>query len=256
MTVDLECGALIVACKNGSRLRHDPFWNSGQLLSDSVAEHIGAFSLANICAKLEYFNAGGSVKDRIARRMVEQAERDGKIKPGDTLIEASSGNNGIAIALMAAVKGYKCIITFSEKMSFEKEQILLAHSVRVVRTPAGRLNEEIPDSWILDQYNNPENPATDEFGPAEKIYTVTVVAKGLRKRNPDSEFLVEGIEYDLVPGVLDQAAPSLWVRTTDEASFNCARELVSKEGLLRGGSSRAAFAGLIEFLKLRPEFNL
>ncbi|EER25665.1 Cystathionine beta-synthase, putative [Coccidioides posadasii C735 delta SOWgp] len=202
----------------------------GQLMSDSVADYIGGTPLvrlnrvpaalgikAQVYAKLEYFNAGGSVKDRIAKHMIEQAERDGVIKPGDTLIEASSGNTGIAIALMAAIKGYKCIITLSEKMSLEKEQILHALGARVVRTPAGvpidspdsiisvakRLRNEIPRSFILDQYTNPANPAAHEFGTAEEIWhqtqgkvdavisgagtggTITGIAKGMKKHNPD-----------------------------------------------------------------------
>ncbi|KAK1148451.1 hypothetical protein N8T08_009454 [Aspergillus melleus] len=295
----------------------------GQPLSESIAEHIGATPLvtlnrlpaslgikAKVCAKLEYFNAGGSVKDRIARRMVEQAEKDGLIKPGDTLIEASSGNTGIAIALMAAIKGYKCIITLSEKMSQEKEQILLALGAQVVRTPAGvpiespdsilsvarRLNQEIPNSYILDQYNNPENPLAHEIGTAQELWhqtqgkvdvvlagagtggTVTGLARGLKQKNPDvyvvgvdplgsilaqppalnerkSEYKVEGIGYDFVPAVLDQGAPDLWVKTTDKNSFQLARRLVREEGLLCGGSSGAAFAGLVEFLQLYPEFN-
>ncbi|EFW23107.1 hypothetical protein D8B26_006630 [Coccidioides posadasii str. Silveira] len=296
----------------------------GQPLSESITEHIGATPLvrlnrlpasfgikAKVCAKLEYFNAGGSVKDRIAKRMVEKAEQDGLIKPGDTLIEASSGNTGIAIALMAAIKGYKCIITLSEKMSLEKEQILHALGARVVRTPAGvpiehpesilsvakRLKEEIPNSWILDQYNNPENPRAHEFGTAEEIWhqtqgkvnavvagagtggTITGMARALKKKNrgvfvvgvdpvgsvlaqpaalngKKSEYKIEGIGYDFVPGVLDQAAPDLWVKTTDKESFQMARQLVSQEGILCGGSSGAAFAGLRQFLEIHPEFNV
>ncbi|KAB8225037.1 tryptophan synthase beta subunit-like PLP-dependent enzyme [Aspergillus novoparasiticus] len=296
----------------------------GQLLSESIADHIGATPLvqlnrlpaslgikAIVCAKLEYFNAGGSVKDRIAKRMVEQAEKDGLIKPGDTLIEASSGNTGIAIALMAATKGYKCIITLSEKMSLEKEQILNALGAKVVRTPAGvpiespnsilsvarRLNKEIPNSWILDQYNNPENPRAHEYGTAEEIWhqtqgkvdvilagagtggTVTGLTRGLKKKSQDvfvvgvdpvgsilahpetlnekkSEYRVEGIGYDFVPGVLEQRTPDLWVKTTDQDSFQMARKLVREEGLLCGGSSGAVFAGLVQLLQLRPDLNV
>ncbi|KZF23608.1 putative cystathionine beta-synthase [Xylona heveae TC161] len=217
----------------------------GQLKSDSVADHIGATPLvrlnrvpeslgikAQIYAKLEYFNAGGSVKDRIAKRMVEKAEQDGLIKPGDTLIEASSRNTGIAIALMAAIKGYICIITLSEKMSLEKEQILQALGAKAVRTPAEvpiespdsiisvarRLQKEIPNSWILDQYNNPENSAAHEFGTAEELWhqtegkldvvisgagtggTVTGISRGLKKHDPG--LLVVGV--DPVGSVLAQ----------------------------------------------------
>ncbi|GKZ22421.1 hypothetical protein AbraIFM66951_002919 [Aspergillus brasiliensis] len=296
----------------------------GELLSNSVAEHIGSTPLvrlnrlptslnikAKICAKLEYFNAGGSVKDRIAKRMVEQAEQDGLIKPGDTLIEASSGNTGIAIALMASVKGYKCIIVLSEKMSLEKEQVLHALGARVVRTPAGvpiesedsilsvarRLNKEIPSSLILDQYNNPENPRAHEYGTAEEVWyqtqgevdivvagagtggTITGLARGLKKEGRNvrivgvdpvgsilahpaelneqkGEYKVEGIGYDFVPGVLDQMAPDTWVKTTDADAFYFARRLVREEGILCGGSSGAAFAGLLGYLRMHPEDNV
>jgi cystathionine beta-synthase len=162
---------------------------------------------------------------------------------------------------------------------------------------AKRLNEEIPHSWILDQYNNPENPRTHEFGTAEEIWhqtqgrldvviagegtggTVTGLTRGLKKNNRGvfivavdpigsilalpaalnkrkSEYNVEGIGYDFVPGVLDQQAPDLWVKTTDETSFQFARKLASQEGLLCGGSSSAAFAGLVQFLEQHPEFNV
>uniref|UniRef100_A0A8C3XDH9 Cystathionine beta-synthase n=1 Tax=Cyanoderma ruficeps TaxID=181631 RepID=A0A8C3XDH9_9PASS len=117
-----------------------------------------------LLAKCEYFNAGGSVKDRISLRMVEDAERAGIIKPGDTLIEPTSGNTGIGLALVAALKGYRCIIVLPEKMSMEKVDILKALGVEIVRTPctrfdapesnirvAWKLKSEIPNSHILDQ---------------------------------------------------------------------------------------------------------
>ncbi len=118
-------------------------------------------------AKCEFFNAGGSVKDRIGRRMIEEAERTGLIKPGvTTIIEPTSGNTGIGLALTAAIKGYKCIITLPEKMSLEKVNILKALGAEIIRTPteaawdspeshigvALKLNKEIPNSIILDQY--------------------------------------------------------------------------------------------------------
>src|SRR4029077_20806797 len=117
-------------------------------------------------------NPGGSVKDRIAVSMIDEAEKEGKIKPGDTLIEATSGNAGIGFALAAAVKGYKIIITMPEKMSHEKQVVLEALGAKIYRTPteaawdspeshislARKLNKEIPNSHILDQYTNHSNP--------------------------------------------------------------------------------------------------
>ena len=172
---------------------------------------------ANVYAKLEYFNAGGSVKDRIALRMIEQAEKSGRIKPGDTLIEPTSGNTGIGLALVAAVKGYKTIITLPEKMSAEKVAVLRALNATIIRTPtqaafdspeshigvARKLQKEIPNSHILDQYGNPDNPCAHEYGTAEEIWeqlngkvdaivagagtggTITGLARGLRKHNPN-----------------------------------------------------------------------
>ncbi|GCB81950.1 hypothetical protein scyTo_0023042, partial [Scyliorhinus torazame] len=118
-----------------------------------------------LLAKCEYFNAGGSVKDRIALRMVEDAEQSGELKPGDTIIEPTSGNTGIGLALAAAVKGYRCIIVLPEKMSTEKVDVLRALGAEIVRTPtnasfdspeshvgvAWRLKNEIANSYILDQ---------------------------------------------------------------------------------------------------------
>jgi hypothetical protein len=144
---------------------------------------IGADLPCEILGKAEFFNAGGSVKDRIAKRMVEDAEKSGRIHPGDTLIEPTSGNTGIGLALAAAVKGYRCIITLPEKMSKEKVDVLKGLGAEIIRTPteaafdapdshisvARRLQEEIPNSHILDQYSNPSNPAAHYDGTAEEI---------------------------------------------------------------------------------------
>ncbi|KAL2264257.1 hypothetical protein VTK26DRAFT_9033 [Humicola hyalothermophila] len=170
---------------------------------------------AEVYAKVELFNAGGSVKDRIALRMVEEAEKSGRIKPGDTLIEPTSGNTGIGLALVGAIKGYKTIITLPEKMSAEKVSVLRALGATIIRTPtqaawdspeshigvARRLLKEIPNSHILDQYTNENNPLAHEFGTAEEIWeqtggrvtavvagagtggTITGIARGLRKHN-------------------------------------------------------------------------
>lgn len=172
---------------------------------------------ATVYAKLEMFNAGGSVKDRIALRMIEAAEKSGRIKPGDTLIEPTSGNTGIGLALVAAVKGYKTIITLPEKMSPEKVAVLKALGAEIIRTPtaaawdapeshigvARRLQKELKNAHILDQYANPDNPMAHEFGTAEEIWeqtggkitccvagagtggTITGLAKGLRKHKKD-----------------------------------------------------------------------
>jgi cystathionine beta-synthase len=134
-------------------------------------------------AKLEFLNPGGSVKDRIGFRMVEDAERAGRIRPGDTLIEPTSGNTGIGIALAGAVKGYKVIITMPEKMSMEKQTTLEALGAQIIRTPtaaaydapdshielAKRMARELPRAFMLDQYSNPSNPLAHYEGTAEEI---------------------------------------------------------------------------------------
>ena len=125
-----------------------------------------------LLAKLEYLNPGGSVKDRIGLTMIEEAERNGTLKPGGTIIEGTSGNTGMGLALVAAMKGYKCIFTMPDKMSQEKIDLLRAFGAEVIVTPtavdpedprsyhsvAHRLNNEIPNSYFPNQYDNPGNP--------------------------------------------------------------------------------------------------
>ncbi|CAD5122042.1 DgyrCDS10494 [Dimorphilus gyrociliatus] len=137
----------------------------------------------DLLAKCEFFNAGGSVKDRIALRMIQDAEAKCRIKPGDTLIEATSGNTGIGLALACAVKGYRCVIVMPEKMSMEKVNVLRALGAEIVRTPtsasfdspeshvsvAKKLLDEIPNSHILDQYRNESNPLAHFDGTAQEI---------------------------------------------------------------------------------------
>ncbi len=145
--------------------------------------HIGADLPCQLYAKCEFLNPGGSLKDRIGYFMVEEAEKKGLIRPGDTLIEATSGNTGIGIALAGAVKGYRVIITMPEKMSHEKEVVLTALGTTIYRTPtaaawddpdshielAKRLVKELPRAHILDQYSNPDNPGAHYYFTAEEI---------------------------------------------------------------------------------------
>jgi len=167
---------------------------------NTILDHIGDTPLVRInkitaaegikceiLAKCEFFNSGGSVKDRIGKRMIEDAERSGRIKPGDTLIEPTSGNTGIGLALAAAIKGYRMIITLPEKMSREKVDILKALGAEIIRTPteaaydspdshigvAKRLQTEIPNSHILDQYANPSNPLAHYDHTAEELLEQT-----------------------------------------------------------------------------------
>ncbi len=136
-----------------------------------------------IYAKCEFMNPGGSVKDRIGVKMLLDAEKEGRIKPGDTLIEPTSGNTGIGLAMAAAVRGYRMIITMPQKMSREKQVVLEALGAEIIRTPteaawdspeshigvAQRLRDVIPNAHILDQYGNPSNPGAHYSGTAEEI---------------------------------------------------------------------------------------
>jgi cystathionine beta-synthase len=165
---------------------------------DSILEAIGNTPLVRLRAvgketgceylvKCEYLNAGGSVKDRIGRRMVEEAEKSGRIRPGDTLIEPTSGNTGIGMALAAAVRGYRMVITMPEKMSREKQVVLEALGAEIIRTPteaawdapeshigvAKQLRSILPNAHILDQYSNRDNPDAHYEGTAKEILEQT-----------------------------------------------------------------------------------
>ena len=133
---------------------------------------VGADAPATMLAKIEYFNPGGSVKDRIALRMVEQAESDGRIKPGGTIVEPTSGNTGVGLALVAQRKSYRCVFVCPDKVSEDKRNVLKAYGAEVVVCPTAvppdhpdsyyavsdRLAREISGAWKPDQYANPDNP--------------------------------------------------------------------------------------------------
>jgi cystathionine beta-synthase len=182
---------------------------------------IGRDLPCELFGKCEFMNPGGSVKDRIGVRMLLDAEREGRIKPGDTLIEPTSGNTGIGLAMTAAVRGYRMIITMPEKMSQEKQVVLEALGAEIIRTPteaawdspdshigvANRLNEVIPNSHILDQYSNESNPLAHEEGTGVEILeqcggkvdavvisagtggTITGVARYFKKQSPETQII-------------------------------------------------------------------
>ncbi|MEQ1891570.1 MAG: cystathionine beta-synthase [Planctomycetota bacterium] len=254
-------------------------------------KNIGKSTGCEYLAKCEYMNAGGSVKDRIGKRMVEEAQKSGRIKPGDTLIEPTSGNTGIGMALAAAVYGYRMIITMPEKMSREKQVVLEALGAEIIRTPteaawdapeshigvAKQLQKILPNSHILDQYSNPDNPLAHYHGTGKEIveqtggkldYLVLTAGTGgtisgtaryvkehvkgvkvigvdpigsiLAGPGPIGSYKVEGIGYDFIPDVLDLKLVDEWVKTEDRESFLMARRLIRQEAMLVGGSSGSA----------------
>jgi cystathionine beta-synthase len=277
-------------------------------ISDSILDAIGNTPLVRLktvgkktgcelLGKCEFLNAGGSVKDRIGKQMVLDAERSGRIRPGDTLIEATSGNTGIGMALVAAIRGYRMIITMPEKMSREKQVVLEALGAEIIRTPteaahdspdshigvAKQLQKILPNSHILDQYNNPANPAAHYEGTGKEIVeqtggkldyvvltagtggTLTGVANRLKQDvpgvkiigvdpvgsiiagpGPIGSYKVEGIGYDFIPKVCDTSLVDEWVKTEDRESFLTARKLIRQEGLLCGGSSGSAVWAAIQ----------
>lgn len=264
-----------------------------------LAADVGA--QAEVLAKLEFFNPLASVKDRIGLAMVEAAERDGRITPGKTvLVEPTSGNTGIALAFVAAAKGYKLILCMPESMSIERRKMLRLLGAELRLTPAAKgmkgaieqadeLVKTLPDAVILQQFENPANPAIHRATTAEEIWadvggkldiivsgvgtggTITGLAQALRPRLPhlkmvavepeDSPVLsggapgphkIQGIGAGFVPKILARDEINEVIRIANDTAFKTARKAATLEGLPIGISSGAAIAAALE-LAGRPE---
>lgn len=207
--------------------------NIGQLIGRTplVRLHLANPDIkADVLAKVEFFNPGGSIKDRVGAYMLQDAEEKGKIAPGATIIEPTSGNTGVGLALMAAVKGYHMILTMPENMSQERQSLLKAYGAQIVLTPAAdgmpgaiakakELLQEIPGSYMCGQFDNPANPMAHYLTTAQEIYndtegkvdivvsaigtggTITGIARGLKEYNKDIQMIgVEPLQSAVLNG--------------------------------------------------------
>ena len=207
--------------------------NIGQLIGRTplVRLHLANPDIkADVLAKVEFFNPGGSIKDRVGAYMLQDAEEKGKIAPGATIIEPTSGNTGVGLALMAAVKGYHMILTMPENMSQERQSLLKAYGAQIVLTPASdgmpgaiakakELLQEIPGSYMCGQFDNPANPMAHYLTTAQEIYndtegkvdivvsaigtggTITGIARGLKEYNKDIQMIgVEPLQSAVLNG--------------------------------------------------------
>ena len=248
----------------------------------------------SVWIKLERTNPAGSIKDRIAASMVEAAEKSGHLKPGGTIIEPSSGNTGVALAMVAAVKGYKLIVVMPESMSIERRRLIKLYGGDLVLTPrekgmrgaverAKELTAEIQGSWILQQFENPANPAIHAATTAKEIindfpegidYLITGVGTGghisacarvLKERFPKlkvfavepaaspvisggqpSPHPIQGIGAGFIPANLERELLDGVIKVTNEDAFAFTRRAAREEGICLGVSSGSSLAAVAQ----------
>ena len=276
-----------------------------ELIGNTPLLELNKFSAAKdiatpVIAKVEYFNPGGSVKDRIALAMIEDAESRGLLKPGATIIEPTSGNTGVGLALVSAVKGYKLILTMPETMSIERRNLVKAYGAEVRLTPgadgmkgaikaAEELRDSIPGSIILQQFENPANPAKHYATTGPEIWqqtdgevdifvagvgtggTVSGVAKYLKEKKPSVKIIavepkssavlhgqpsgphkIQGIGAGFSPKTYSGELIDEVFDVENDDAIRTGREIAQQEGLLVGISAGAALYAASEVAK-RPE---
>ncbi len=258
----------------------------------------------NLYAKIEYFNPAGSVKDRIALAMIEDAENKGLITKNTTIIEPTSGNTGIGLAFISAIKGYKLILTMPETMSIERRKLLQAYGAELVLTDGAKgmkgaiekaqeLHEQIPDSFIPQQFKNPANPEKHYNTTAQEIWkdtngevdifvagvgtggTVSGIGKFLKEQKKDVTIVavepasspvlsggqagthkIQGIGAGFVPDTFDRNVVDKIVTVTNEDAVETARLSAKQEGMFIGISSGACLYAAINLANENPDKNV
>ena len=273
-----------------------------ELIGNTPLLELNKFSQAKgietpVIAKVEYFNPGGSVKDRIALAMIEDAEQRGILKPGATIIEPTSGNTGVGLALVSAVKGYHLILTMPETMSVERRNLVKAYGAEVRLTPgkdgmpgairaAEALRDATPGSVILQQFENPANPARHYATTGPEIWkdtdgkvdilvagvgtggTISGAGKFLKEQNPNVKVIavepksspvlnggksgphkIQGIGAGFVPNTYDATVIDEVFDVENDDAIRAGREVAQQEGLLVGISAGAALFAAAEIAK-------